>query len=217
MYPTVATLQEAVLQELNLVGGSAVQTYTEPQILETVNDCFRFLFDKRFWDHLTNTSEHTLDGVAGVITDEVVKIAKVQDIKWIRKYPFEEHDELYYDIEGTWKDGDRDSFSIFTWDDAQAENKMFTVFPKTTTGTIRVRARRMPVKFTTTADIVPFDEVCLKHFVVSTMLAADGMNPGNEARHAALFDQRYQDLITQDNVRILRYGRNRPDSFTVAS
>lgn len=216
MYPTVSDLIDSVLMELNLVGGSAVQTYTEPQIIETINNCFRFLFDKRFWDHLTNTTTHTLDGVAGVITDEVFKIAKVQDIKWIRTDPFRDRDVLRYIPDDDFIAGDFPGFAIFSWDHPQYTDKFFKVFPQTMTGQIKVRARRMPAKFSAGTDVVPFDEICIKHFVVSTMLSTDGMNPGSEARHSAMFDQRYQDLITQDSDRILRYSRRNPDSFTVA-
>ena len=216
-FATVQNLMDDVLNELNLVSGSAVQFYTEPQILTTINNCFTFMFDKRFWDHLTNTTQHTLDGVAGVIIDELVGIDDPKDIEWIRTAPYETRDELEYFSNQVFDGNMRNSYTTFNWDHPQYKTKMFTIYPQTLTGNIRVRARRKPARFAAPTDIVPFDQLAMMHFVVSSMLAADGMNPSSEARHSALFDQRYQDLITQDGAKILRYGHRKYDSFTVAT
>lgn len=215
-FATVRELSDEVLKELNLVSGAGVQFYTEPQIVSTINNCFTFLFDKRFWHHLTVTTQHQLDGVAGVITDTLLKVDKPNDIQWVRTAPYRECDQLNYFANNEFQDHMDNSYTTFEWDHPQYKTKMITVYPLTLAGPIRISARRKPDRFSADNDIVPFDDLAMLHFVVSSMLAADGMNPTSEARHAALFDQRYQDLISQDGDRILRYGSRRYDTFTVA-
>ena len=215
MFKSVAQLIDDVLTELGLVTGSAVQTYTEPQIRKGIETAYEVMFLKRFWKHLTATTIHQLDGIVGVVTDANINIASIQDIEWIKYEPFYDtciikalNGEPYY--------GRYDyCYDTMAWTDAQAAAKLIQFYPQDLALKVAIRARHRST-FTKDDDIVPLDFVMMKHFVASNMLATDGTNPSAEQRQNILFQQRYSDLVANDANDILYLSRSRPNTFTVA-
>lgn len=216
MFKTVQELVDQVLIELGLVTGSAVQVYTEPQILAGIETAFDVLFKKRFWRHLTKTTLHDLDGIVGVVTDTNINIQDANDIEWVRYEPFGEscvinnlHGEVYYNRQDY-------CYDTLTWDDTTYGTKLLQFYPKDLGLKVAIRARRRPANLTSASTIVPLDYIMMKHFIASNILALDGTNPSGEQRQTLLFDARYTDLVSNDANGILTFSKQRPNTFTVA-
>lgn len=216
MFVTLGEIVELVLDDLGLVAGSGVQQYTEPQIISNTWISFQTLFKKRFWPHLTKTTQHNLDGVAGVVTDGNINIAEIADIEWVRYAPYETTDVFHYLDGREYVSGSWYAWDGLNFDHPQYATKLIRIYPETLTGPIKIRARRMPAKFVELETIVPFDSVAIAHFVAANLLAIDGTNPGAQQRLDVLFDQRYKDLITDSSNQVQYYGRPRVSTFTVA-
>lgn len=216
IFVTVDELVGLVLDDIGLVTGSGVQQYTEPQIISNIWTSFVTLYRKRFWTHLTKTTQHNLDGVTGVVTDSNIGIKSPDDIEWVRYQPYESTDVFHrlhgreY-ISGSWY-----AWDPLDFDHVQYATKLVKIFPESLTGPIRIRARRLPTKFVNGTDIVPFDSIAMQHFVAANILAVDGTNPSAEQRLNTLFDQVYKDLITNQSNQVQYYGRPTATSFTVA-
>lgn len=213
-FDTVENLILNVLTELGLVAGSGAQLYTEPQIRLQINTAFNSLFTKRFWPHLTKTTSHTLDGVAGVITDTLANVRNYNDIEWVRFEPYTEREELVRLQGREYETMFRESMEIIPYGETHWDTKIFRVYPLTFAVPLKVRARRHPGTLNT--GIVPFDEIALRHLIAANLLAADGMNPGNQQRQMAFFETRYNDLISAE---VPVADEARPyyrDTFTVA-
>ena len=215
MFKTVAELVDQVLTELGLVNGSAVQLYTEPQILNGIETAFDNLFMKRFWPHLTKTTYHDLDGIVGVVTDADINILDVRHIEWIRYEPFYESSVIKYLRGEVYTNRSDFCYDTLTWDDTQYSKKLLQFYPKDLALKVAIRARRRPTSFAS-SDVVPMDYILMKHLIASNILAGDGTNPSGEQRQTVLFDARYTDLVSNDANDIMTFSRQRPNSFTVA-
>jgi hypothetical protein len=209
-------IMQKVLNELSLVSGTSVQIYTEPVINDYIQRAFDHLFTKYFWEHLTVTTMHTLDGTAGVVTDSLIGIDSLIDIKWIREEPFRECNEINYFNDGIFDIG-RTGYMAFPYTHPQYEDKKLQFFPKNVVKNILIRARRKPPLFENN-HIVPFDSLALIHLVSANALTVDGMNPAAQARQDGLFEDRYQTLISQEsNNKIVSQNSFYTNSFTVAN
>lgn len=213
-FKTRTQMLNSILNELALVTGTSVQVYTEPIINDYIQRGFDHLYTKRFWNHLTSTTYHTLDGTAGVITDTISGIEKAIDIKWIREEPYTPDCEIYYFSDGLF-DTDKMGYTDLAFTDAQYENKRLQFFPATSTANIAIRARRKPDDFQED-DIIPFDSLTLVHFVTASLLAIDGMNPSAQTRQDDLFADRYETLVMQEsNNKITSHRDFYTGEFTV--
>lgn len=214
-FKTRQELVASVYNELALVAGSSVQTYTQPQVEECIQDAFEHLFKKHFWTHLTTTTFHTLDGAGGVVTDSILGLEDVTDIKWIRQSPYEESDQVHYFEDGIFN-SDMLAFTSLTYGETGYDTKRIKFNPVTSEAEIAIRARRKPDPFEN-EDVVPLDYVMIKHLVTSNLLATDGMNPSAEARQLALFEDRYDTLISnRSNHALVTTSTRFQSEFTVA-
>lgn len=208
-------LVEGIYRELSLVSGSSVQTYNEPMVQAGIQAAFDHLFKKRFWDHLTLTTFHTLDGVGGVVTDEIVNLEDLTDIKWVRESPYEEKDVIHYFEDGLFNTNDK-GYTAIPYDETGYSTKRIKFNPIDSALDIAVRARRKPANFED-GHTVPFDYLMMQHFVAARLLASDGMNPGAEAEQRSLFEDRYDTLVSNEANKPLIARRNRfASDFTVA-
>lgn len=214
IFDTVENIVQNVLVELGLVNGTGTQTYTEPQITLAIRTAFNTLYTMRFWPHLMKTTSHTLDGAAGVITDTLVSVKSFEDIEWVRFDPYTQREQLPRlngrEYEQSW----RECFDRIPYGETHWDTKVFQVFPLTFAMPIKVRARRHPGTLLT--GIVPFDEIAIRHLTAATILAADGMNPGNQQRQQALFESRFETLVTSEQPDIDDANPTYSDYFTVA-
>lgn len=215
-FKTLGELVASVYNELALVSGSSVQTYTEPTVKEYIQNSFDHIFEKRFWDHLTSTTYHTLDGVGGVITDAVVGVAGAEDIKWIRKEPYTKSDKIPYFRDGVFNT-DLLAFTAIPYGDVGYSTKIVKFNPVDSAENIAIRARRRPDDFVQDEDVVPMDRLLIKHLTAALLLGVDGMNPGAQADQQSLFDDRYDTLVSNEADEPIQAVNSRFDSeFTVA-
>lgn len=214
MFATVEKLTANIIEELGLATGAGVQLYTEPQVVSGIEDAFLHLIKKRFWSHLTFISTHNVDE-AGYPTTDLTSVEAVTDIAWVKVAPYTEEDTLvFYDLHPHVA-GKSVGYEQIPWGEALQKERLIRIVPAGMVSEIKVRARRTPT-FPRNEDIVPFDKITLKHFVTANILANDGMNPGAQQRHDALFIQRYQDLISAESRGVLQFTERSSNSFTVA-
>lgn len=205
-----------ILNELALVTGTSIQTYTQPIIEDYIQSGFNHLFSKRFWPHLTKTTYHTLDGAGGVVDDNTLSdLDYVHDIQWIREAPYREQDEIPYYKDGIF-DSQKLAYTDIAYGDPGYANKRIIFNPLDSTVEIAIRSRRILPEFGDN-DVIPFDYICLTHYVAMSLLASDGMNPGAQQLQMTFFNDRYEQLITNEGDKKITSKRNRFDSeFTVA-
>lgn len=216
-FPTRSELVTAVITELGLVPGTDVQLFTEPQIEAKIKPAFDTLADKRFWPHLTTNTIHELDGVVGVITDTLTYVATVDDIEWIREYPYEPYNKLTYLNGQPYTYQTQPAYDTLPWNHAQYATKLVQIYPVDSTNPIMIRARRKPIEFNADNSVIPFDKVALVHYLSFLLFSTDGINAEAAGTQLGLFEQRYEDLIGNNSNEPLVYGTNRSrNSFTVA-
>jgi len=215
-YKTLDELVQMVIIEIGLVPGTNVQTYGEPIIEQALRNSYQVLFDKVFWDHLTISTTHELDGLTGMVVDELTDIATAADIMWIRAYPYGETDRIEQLNDGDTEDTTRIRWESVPFSDANY-SKRVRLYPTSTAGNIRIRARRF-ISISGTQSVVPLDDIMLMHLTVAHILAADGLFPAAETRHQSLFEDRYQTLIQNQKTGISRFnlGHRSMETFTVA-
>lgn len=200
-------------KDVGLVAGTAVQKYSEPLIYASIQTIFDMLYRKRFWDHLTDWYQYTLDGVAGVFTVDIDSICKefndVGEI-WIEDFARRvvkpvsvEHlqvtgaDCLYY----TPIKFNSDPNSMFY-------KKVLQFWPKTATNTINIRIRTKPDNFKP-EDIVPFPSDIIAMGAAWNVLDSDGINPPAAQKAQQLFDILYRDYISSLGEDVIGHGGGR--------
>lgn len=201
---TVSALITEIQLELRQMAGPAVQIYGQPVLMAKINDAFIEFFDdkeinwKRFLDYTT----YTLDGTTGQATVAVnTSYAEFGDI--LSVFPAESDIPL-----PTWNKRRNPAlvssgYPTFVAPSGDA-TKVFKVLPVTATGDVVVLGKKRPATwpFDDLEDIVPFDYLAIKHYIVWQELLTDGDNPSATQKAQALFTNRYNTLI--DNER--RHG-----------
>lgn len=197
-FKTSKEILTKVLDALTLVSGSSVQTYTEPMIYNYIQIMFDHLFAKRYWDHLTYNSTHTLDGTAGVVTDIIDNIESIGDIQWVRYNTIIDNKKVPYIKSGVFSQNGDLAYTAIAYGQTHYDNKLLQFNPKTATDEITIRARRKIPEFTAD-DIVPFDYLTILHAVTAHALSIDGMNPSAQQKHEVLFSDRYEQLVINES------------------
>lgn len=214
MFKTMEQIASDVISELGLASGEAVQMYTEPQVVRNINTAFQHLAKKRFWNHMTFTSTHAVDET-GMLTTDLEVVNDVNDILWVRVFPYENRDALPFYNDDPYVTGKPPGYELIPFGHELQEKRVIRLVPPGQFDEVKVRARRI-LNIDKPTMIVPFDAVCLQHFVTANILANDGMNPPAQQRHDALFTQRYQDLVSSEARGPITLGRPASNSFTVA-
>ena len=213
-YKKASELLIDVQNDVGLVAGTAVQTYSEPLIYAAIQTIFDLVFRKRFWDHLTDWSQYTLDGVNGLFIDDIDTVCKgFEDIEqiWIEDFARRvvkpasvEHlqvtgaDALYYTpIKFTTSVG-TDAFF----------KKVIRFWPNTATNTINIRMRTKPDKFIPT-DTVPFPSEIISMGAAWKVLDSDGINPPAAQQAQQLFDLMYRDYVASLAEDVIGHGGGR--------
>lgn len=216
MFKTVADIMEDVKYEMSLVPGSDVDEYSQPQIERSIYNAYKFLFGKRNWAHLILSHTATLDEQAGLMTADFDGLERYDDIVDVRKSPYSEQDIIPLDkythpsriTELCWRPLD--------YKDAAFATRVIKFYPVTTAATVQVFYKRFEKSFAS-ADLVPFDYNLILHWVCSNILAKDGMNDSAKVEHETLFNQFYEDIVSNDPSRDkIIFGASTTDSFTVA-
>lgn len=188
-----------VERDVGLVAGTAVQTYSEPLIYASIQTIFNMVYRKRFWDHLTDWYQFTIDGVIGLLTEDIDEVCKeFTDIAevWIEDFArkvvkpssveylqVNGSDALYY----TPLKFDADPAAPFT-------KKVIKFWPISSTNTVNIRIRTEPGSFFP-EDIVPFPADIISMGAAWNVLDSDGINPPAAQKAQQLFDILYRDYI----------------------
>lgn len=195
-FKTAKEITQAVVKLAGLVSGTGVQTYTEPQILQSIQLQFDMLFIKRYWEWLTDWHTVVLSGAGGLIASNINSFCS----------DFVDIDQIY--INGTSrrvvKPIDREHFRAsgsnpmyytpLMWTDALAATKLIKFWPITATGSVDIRCRTKPAVFIPT-DTVPFSDVVITNAATWHLLDNDGINPTAASKAQTLFEVSYRDLI----------------------
>jgi len=195
-YKNLQDLVTEVLSIVGLVSGTAVQTYTEPQVKRAIQNQFDMIFMKRFWEWLSGWDTFTLSGSGGILNTNVTFKA-YEDVKEIR-------------ISGTNRLVGRPAgrehlhvtgstplyFTPIRYGDSNFSTRVIKFWPVTATGDVDIYSRTKPDPFVQNTDIVPFPSHVIAQAAAWDLLDSDGINPPAAQKAQLLFDTSYQDLMT---------------------
>lgn len=206
LYKTFSELVGDVVTEAGLVEGSAVQTYTDPQVKAAIQTMFNMFLMKRAWPGITEWRTWTLDGTTGLVTDTTTDILSFEDIhKFYRGNTNLEINEPR-NREHLYATG---SYPLYrtrlVWNDAN-QAKLVKFWPVTATGTVDVQVTVRPADFVDDADVVPFEPTVMKLGALWYMLAADGLNNGAADKAKVLFDTAFSDYTSKIDTKDIGYG-----------
>lgn len=194
---TLAQLNTEILTEIGLVTGSAVQTYTDPQIVVAINRMFRFILRKVDWPHLTSTNTYTLDAVNGYVTQDVSTIIDVADIILIRDSVTRRKITRSFDDDHLFiTDTTVRLWTPVLYSDANFP-KLIRFWPNDAVGSVTIKATHRPTPFVNGTDKVPFDSDIMAIAAAWYLLQGDGLNPGNAAKAKGIFEISFNDYVAQ--------------------
>jgi len=193
MAKTLTQLVTRVETRLSMVAGVGVQFYSEDAIEEFIQTTFNTLFDKAFWPRFTtHASTYTLDGTNGIVTTDLTTLIKrFEDIRHI--FPDNSNTALT-ELPSTINASTIDGTSPVHFSSNPDVSRIFTIWPKASTGDIQVTYRTKPDDFTST-DEIDFDEDSLVLGASWEYLKDDGTNPEATASMLALFEQRAEQIL----------------------
>lgn len=209
-FATVETIVQDVIKDLGLVTGTGVQQYTEPMVMQALNNMFDFLYNKRQWEHLTAWDRYTLNGTTGLVASSFASIYGWEDIREVRRV---EDDTIIPRSNGREHldaTGNKALYyTILKWNDADIA-KWIRFWPQTATGQVDILTMTRPVAvFEAPETIVPMNPLLMKQGTLWYVLAGDGLNPANADKAQGMFDISYQDLVAKMNEGDIGHGPNR--------
>lgn len=188
-----------ILQRLALVEGLDAQIYAEPRIQLAVQHKFDMIF-REYWlpDYTTYQEPHILDGVTGVIVDDLENALKdwrdLHSVFWEGSHkPMPVAPMNVRDIDITYPS---------LRHQGRNQPRHFRVVPPTTAGKVYVTYRSKPDDFEKDDDLIYMDTQLLILGSCWDVLEDDGTNPGAADKFRVLF----QDALSQFN----RQGFNLP-------
>jgi len=195
---TLAELIERTAVRLSQVAGTSVQLYSEDRIAEMIQHKFDVLFDETWWSQfMTFGATYTLDGSTGVVTSDLSSlIRRFEDIRAI--YPDQSNIGLPVLPEATLNPTTLSGVSPAYYSANSSSTKVFTIWPKASTGDIQLTYRTKPVAFTSDVEI-DFDEQVLILGAAFDYAEDDGTNPGATDKLQGLFESRVRQLRSLRN------------------
>lgn len=204
-FKTLSKLTQEVITELSMYRGTGTQKYAEDRIADKIIRTFNDIFEQRFWTFCTDWYEFELTGSQGVVGENVSQyIRDYNDIEFIvsdtsPQYTLKKlHDSTNpFKVTGT--------IPVYYKRCNNIENKVFQVVPFTSTGKIFVRARTRPVEFYPDT-VIPFDSNLLIYKVCWDYCCDDGNSQLQVEKYKQLYEQRYNQLLTEHNEGIINYN-----------
>lgn len=195
-FKTARQITQAVIKLVGLVSGTGVQTYTEPQIAQAIQLQFDMLFQKRYWEWLSDWHTEPLSGVNGLLTNSIASFCS--DFSDIREIYINNTDRRvvrpidreYFRLNGSTPR----YYTPLMWNDAQASTRLIKFWPNTSTGSVDIKCRTKPTTFVPD-DTVPFPDVVITNAVSWHILDNDGSNPTAASKAQTLYEVSYADLI----------------------
>jgi hypothetical protein len=197
-YRTLSELTQDVIKTIGLVSGTAVQTYTEPNVKVAVQQTFDMMFRKNDWQHLTEWMTLALDGTLGIPSTNID--ATVKEWTHVRKIFVANTDQRVVQPlarEHLSVAGSQPLFwTPLPWDNVNAETRVLQFWPKTATGSVDIFVKKKPANFGND-DKVPFPSDLMQYGAAWNVLANDGINPDAAERARVLFEVCYSDYINE--------------------
>ena len=216
MYKNVRDISEDIKFELSLVPGSAVDQFSEASINQNIYNAYLFFFRKRSWSHLLVDHEATLDASAGIMASDIPNLIDFQDIIEIRQTPFTKHDIIRPNIADDPSDIRTLCYRPLNFYASNRADRVVQFYPADTATTVKVYYK-YGVTSLDLDDVIPFPYDLIVHYICARMLAKDGINSEGQAEHEMLYQQIYEDLVTNSfEAKNLILGKSTADSFTVA-
>ena len=191
MSQTLTQLINRVTIRLSQVNGAGVQIYSEDRIAEMIQHKFDVLFDEAFWPQFSTWQQWTLDGTLGVVTADLTDTLKrLTDIQVLYRSDSSTPIPLLSSTTNPY------AFSGLTplgYEGNTNAAKVFTIWPKTSTGTVTARIRTQPDPFDPD-DEVDFDDQALILGATWDYLEDDGTNPNATQKFQALAESRVNQL-----------------------
>lgn len=211
-YVTVDVIVQRLIRLSGQVPGTAVEIYSTDVFVDMVNTTMRMVARKIWWPHLLDWQTGVLDGATGVITTDLVGVQDHTDIKavFIDAYPTplpRYSDELLPPIDGTTACG----YDILPVDHPLYLQRLIYVVPKTATGTLLLRVRKVPEKRGFN-DVVPFDQDLMMFGTLWSYFEDEGDNPQQAAKYKALFDGKFTELVASISTHRVSMLGNAPTS-----
>lgn len=216
---TLAQLVARTADRLSMVAGTGVQIYAEDRIAEMIQHKFDVLFEERFWPQFNTWVTWTLDGTLGVVTADLTDLVKrFEDIRVI--FPSNSNAALTK-ISALTQNPFVLSGSTPIHFDALGPNsgnkteKVFFIWPKSSTGNLVSQFRTRPDTFTAN-DTVDFDDQALILGATFDYLEDDGTNPNATQKFQLLFEARVKQLkrTLDDSPISLDPASSRPETFS---
>lgn len=210
MPATVETIVNAAIIELSQVPGSSTQIYATPRVLQYVQDAFDFCFQQNWWDAYTSYVTGTLDGVAGLLTVDIlpttptatgVYITSNNNIlncypdgtnKIIRQLPPRMNPFTINTTSG--------GMPIYRDADYTFPNRPIKFYPINATGNVVMLVRQEPLHPFALTDIIYLDQLMLMLGACYLYAADDGTNPGQINKFQSMFMARLKDMIAAENT-----------------
>lgn len=183
-------------KRLSEVPGTSTQLYAEDIIAEHLIEGFEFCAEKRWWSHLMQWYPVTLDGVAGIPNaDFNPTIDKFKNIRAVfasdrnRPLPILSSTINPFLITG--------SRALYVEPFSGPPNRLFRVWPLTSTNTLYVHARLIPssADYKDQTTILKFEPDILANYAAWMVATDEGTNPGQ----INTFEQRFLQLLSEEN------------------
>jgi hypothetical protein len=210
-------LVQRVLLRLRQVQGVGTQTYSEPLIIQLLEEVYEECRAARWWDHLMQWSNVQLDGVAGLPVTLITGCReRYRDVKGVfyannsAPLPFIDSRSNPSRLQGTRPRAVEPLHATH----GAAHDRLFRIWPLASVTTvdtpIRVYARQDPAGlFTDVNTTVPFDATALVNGVCLKYTLSDNTNPGGVAEFDRAWNERMRKLMQQHDEQVLPLdGRN---------
>ena len=194
---TLSQLIVRVADRLSMVAGTGVQTYAEDRIAEMIQHKFDVLFDEAFWPQFLSWDKITLDGTLGLVTTDLTEVIKrFEDIRVI--FPENSNTPLTiisglttnpYELSGSTPV----HYEALGPTSTYKTTRVFSIWPKASTGDIILQYRTKPDTFVST-DEIDFDDQALILGAVFDYLEDDGTNSNATQKFQLLFEARVKQL-----------------------
>lgn len=210
MYKTVTEITQNVITKIGLVAGTSVQTYTEPQIKDAIQDASDLLFRKRFWEHLSDWHTYSLDGVNGYLTTPLTDIVNShEDAKDF--FMTNSRQKIVKPVNSEHLIATGSAALYYTpikYGDVNFSTRVFKFWPITATGTVTFYARTRPADYNNDS-IVPFPRDMITYAAAWLILETDGLNPGNAQKMQNLFQISYNDYMSSISDDVIGHNGGR--------